>query len=53
MDGIEDNAQTFQFNVEQSQARTNVAGEVQAVVNSAWLHKQRTYQMYGFSIPLY
>lgn len=53
MDGIEDNGQTFQFNIEQSQARTNVAGKVQAVVNSAWLHKQRKYQIYGFSIPLY
>lgn len=29
VDGIEDNSQTFQFNVEQSHVRTNAAGNVQ------------------------
>lgn len=28
MDGIEDNGHTFQFNVEQSETKTNVTGKV-------------------------
>lgn len=28
VDGIEDNDHTFQFNMEQSEAKTNVAGKV-------------------------
>lgn len=30
MDGIEDNGHTFQFNVEQREAKTNVTGKVSA-----------------------